>query len=126
MPRRTRKPIERALTRTPAAAATSGSTEANSSRRPIMASTASAARLSTSRTRTCPLVMPRKFPNSRLVRPLRFPAYSETNRNPLASAIACTVPISADSSRYVVAEADPEPELEAAPITSAAPMQKPK
>ena len=72
--------------------------EANSNGRPTAARTASATAASTASVVTCPAVMPRKLPNSNALVPLRNPLYSATNSIPLASANACTVPMTADCS----------------------------
>ena len=66
--------------------------------------------------------MPRKLPNSSALIPLRKPLYSATNSIPDASAKACTVPITADSSLKPPGRRAPG----SAAITSAAAMQKAK
>lgn len=72
-PSSTRKTTARARTGTPRATATSGSTEASSSGRPMHASTLSASAPTTASTVIWAVVIPRKLPNSRELTPPRKP-----------------------------------------------------
>ena len=73
IPRSSRKATASDRTGTPVAAATSGSTLANSSGRAIKPRATSAGTATASSDRTCPFVIPKKLPKSRFVRPLRLP-----------------------------------------------------
>ncbi len=73
-PNSTRNTTDRARTGTPRLCAVSGSTVANSSGRPMVASTTRATAATPASTATWVTVMPRKLPNSRLSTPLTLPA----------------------------------------------------
>ena len=79
-PSRTRKAADSRRTGTPRAAATSGSTEANSSGRRHGGEGDESAGGDDQQRDHLPDVMPRKLPNSSALAPLRKPPYSVTNR----------------------------------------------
>jgi hypothetical protein len=84
----------------PCAAAVSGSIDVHNSGRPTAASAAKHTTAATSSTTTWELLTPAMVPNRRFVSPDRNPWYRLTNNKPVASATACTVPITADCSPY--------------------------
>ena len=124
-PSSTRKAVPTSRTGTPRARATSASMLENSSGRPSTASASRQPAPATSNASTWPSDTPVMLPNSSPVRPLRNPWYSVTNRNPQASANACTVPTTAEDSPSPPRPPVSRPGPGSAAITSAPATQKP-